>query len=485
MGCLRAEGLWRHLRTLKLQQAGPDGDVVHSAVVAAPYAALVFDSVDHYGNEASTVQVFDLRTGAQRPGLGGESQSCDEQFPCRLTGVDQLVLGSDGVSAARVGSVDGPGFGSNFGANFALRVGGVTCAPSGPPCLVGGSGHFPEEFASGDPTGGAAAWAATPDLGGALGDPSCPSASLCVAKGHTLVYTTSDPVAGTWTTGAGRPPPFGFGFSVACPSTVMCVSPGFSDGSISVAASTNPAGGLDTWRVTKLKGVPYVDTPTTLCWSSSGCSISDGPELVLTSRDPAGGASAWTVNRTTPAFTTGSCPTPTLCVALADNPARILTTTNPESGPWTQTPIPDNLVSVSCPSTTLCAAVGDKGALYTSTNPTAGAWTKTAIDNGRRLTSIACPSASLCVATDDAGYVITSKEPTGSSAPWTPARLDPCNETRSCSDEEMQASDGNGSHIIDGARFPGTGQFLTDLKLTGDTLSWKHAGTLRTAKLTP
>ena len=57
----------------------------------------------------------------------------------------------------------------------------------------------------------------------------------------------------------------------------------------------------------------------------------------------------------------------------------ILTTTNPESGPWKKTPVPDFLAKVSCPSTSLCVAFGDHGALYTSTKPAAGAWAKATI----------------------------------------------------------------------------------------------------------
>ena len=47
-----------------------------------------------------TVEVFDLRTGAKAPTLGGEQVSCgDYSYEC-VSGMDELVLGSDGFTAA-------------------------------------------------------------------------------------------------------------------------------------------------------------------------------------------------------------------------------------------------------------------------------------------------------------------------------------------------------------------------------------------------
>jgi hypothetical protein len=40
-------------------------------------------------------------------------------------------------------------------------------------------------------------------------------------------------------------------------------------------------------------------------------------------------------------------------------------------------------------------------------------------------------------------------------------------------------------HTVDEGMFPGDGHFLTDLKLTGDILSWYHDGTPRSVVLTP
>lgn len=475
MGCLRSDGKERLLLTLPAPlEMGPD-EVVTGAAVGAPFAGLVDDWEDpRYGGHTSTVLMFDLRTGAEQPTLGGESGGCAYTFFCSSE-VDQLVVGRDGVSAAHFTSdvyfaagIDGPP------APAYLRD--VACAPMGASCTaVSGDGQL---FSSADPTG-AGAWTATSELGANVTAVSCPSARLCVAIGSSdlngdtrgEVYTSSDPASGTWT-GAflrDRLEPL----DLTCPSNTLCIATGQAN-----AVSTNPTGGPAAWRHLQ---VGAVSAP--MCWLNTHCSVTDGSGKVFTSSNPAGGASAWTVNPSTPAFKTGSCPTPTLCVALADNPERILRTTNPDSGPWTQTLVPDTLAKVSCPSTSLCVAVGDRGALYTSTNPTAGAWTKATIDDGSTLYSIACPSATLCLAVDDHG-VITSTNPTG--GPSIPPHLaDPCGDAPTCNDEQIQTSDATGLHIVDSGRFPGTGPFLTGLNLTGDTLSWTHAGTPQTATLTP
>ena len=120
-------------------------------------------------------------------------------------------------------------------------------------------------------------------------------------------------------------------------------------------------------------------------------------------------------------------------------------------------------------------------------NPAAGSWKSATIDDGRWLNSIACPSVSLCVAGDTNGHVVTSTDPAGGPSTWTPALIDgnPCTDTTPCSVEQIEASDGTGLHTLDSGQFPGTGPFLTGLKLTSDVLSWSHAGTPPTVTLTP
>ena len=477
MACLRSDGKERLLLSLPAaDEEGENVQWVSNAAIGAPYAGLVVDWADgKYGGHTSTVRIFDLRTGEERSDLGGENGGCpDYSFDdCYFTGLDQLVVGPDGVSAAHIANV----YPSNY---FSSPFSSVACTPTGRPCFALSSPLASQLFAAQNPTGGVDAWT-TLALSGRVAALACPSASLCVGVGGSSVFTTTSPAGGasTWTTAN---IPLSQLANVTCPATTLCVATSQAG---TLAVSTNPSGGAAAWKVAQIDSA--VSLGPALCWSTSHCSITDYQGTVFTASNPTGGASAWTVNPTTPAFNSGSCPTQTLCVTVAGNPSRILTTTNPATGPWTPTATTDALASVSCPFSSLCVAVGDNGALYTTADPTAGNWTKTTIDHGDSLTSIACPTTSLCLAGDATGHLITSTSPAGGSASWIPVLIqgDPCNEDTPCSEEQIQAADGNGVRTVDSGRFPGSAPSLTDLKLTGDTLSWNHAGTLRTATLIP
>jgi len=127
-------------------------EAVRRALIAAPYAALVVDASDpHYGGEGSTVQVFDLRTGIKQPRLGGESAGCPDYSgfdgPCGV--LDQIALGSDGVSAADSQTVYPVG-------GLSTPPDRVSCASGTSTCVaIDGSGHV---FSSTDPSAGARAW---------------------------------------------------------------------------------------------------------------------------------------------------------------------------------------------------------------------------------------------------------------------------------------------------------------------------------------
>jgi hypothetical protein len=101
MSCLRADGRERLLERFSANNVDTAYSI-GSTVVDAPYAALVLDWKDeHYGGTSSTVQVFDLRAGLLQTRLGGESTNCpDYSGGCPFPALDQLVLGSDGVSGA-------------------------------------------------------------------------------------------------------------------------------------------------------------------------------------------------------------------------------------------------------------------------------------------------------------------------------------------------------------------------------------------------
>ncbi len=474
MGCLRADGRERLLERFADNNVD-NAEFIDSAVLSAPYAGLVADTIDeHYGGQTSTLQVFDLRTGRLQTKLGGETIGCPgDGGPC--SSADQVVLGNDGVSAAHseeiapVGSLSG-------------AVGQVSCAPATTTCvaLEDFPGHV---FSSTDPSGGAAAWSvATLAQGFAPGPTAidCLSASLCVAPSAAKVYTSTNPTAGAsaWTSTALAGTP-SYANAVSCPSANLCVDARL-DGSL--ATSTNPTNATSFWSITAL------DTNRSLnaifCSTQPRCFITDAFETVFTSANPAAGASTWTTSTTTPPFTSGSCPTTTLCVAVSSQ--GIQTTSDPGAGTWTKQSVADNLDGIACPSVSLCLAVGSGGALDVSTNPASGIWTHSTIDDGRQLDSIACSSPSLCVAGDSNGHIVSSTDPTGGAAAWTPALIDGdrCADATPCSIEQIQASDGTGLHTVDSSKIPGNGPFLTGLTLTDDVLSWNHDGTERSVTLT-
>jgi hypothetical protein len=105
LGCLRADGRERLLARFDFQSEDAT-TIASEAAVGGDYAGLVRSDDDpHYGGLSSTVEVFDLRTGANVSTLGGEQVSCgDYSYDC-VSGMDDLVLGADGVSAAHTTSL--------------------------------------------------------------------------------------------------------------------------------------------------------------------------------------------------------------------------------------------------------------------------------------------------------------------------------------------------------------------------------------------
>jgi hypothetical protein len=99
MGCLRVEGRERQLFSYE------GSTTVSRAAVAGTYAALAVDSfaaADPHApvGKSIDVEVFDLRAGAMLRGQGREGTGC-VPYSATSCEVDQLVLGSDAVSAVR------------------------------------------------------------------------------------------------------------------------------------------------------------------------------------------------------------------------------------------------------------------------------------------------------------------------------------------------------------------------------------------------
>jgi hypothetical protein len=126
----------------------------------------------------------------------------------------------------------------------------------------------------------------------AIGQVSCPSASLCVAlDADGNVLTSTDPAAGAkgWTITRFPSHPYGELQAISCPSVTLCVG---VDSIGRIHTTTDPTGGASTWRVVQLR--PDAGNLTDVsCPSVSLCVAAPYDGSVLTSTDPTGGAGAW------------------------------------------------------------------------------------------------------------------------------------------------------------------------------------------------
>ncbi len=108
MGCLRADGRERLLSSAtQLSYSAVVGPTL--VALAAPYAAFASTSANgHDQTMASSVDVFDLRTGRRASSWDAEGSTCvDPSSPLCGSTIDQLVLGSDAVNAVHT-TVRGP-----------------------------------------------------------------------------------------------------------------------------------------------------------------------------------------------------------------------------------------------------------------------------------------------------------------------------------------------------------------------------------------
>ncbi len=122
-------------------------------------------------------------------------------------------------------------------------------------------------------------------------------------------------------------------------------------------------------------------------------------------------------------FTSVSCPTASLCVAVDFN-GNIFTSTDPtDPASWAQSASdPSGLAAVSCASAQACVAIDFGGNVLTSTNPTAsGDWSAPSAVDSTGLSAISCPTADFCMATDGEGDAFLTTDPTAADATWTEA----------------------------------------------------------------
>ena len=234
MGCLAANGRERLLESSGLNSVN-GADAYPMASFGGAYVGVVVDTYDdhYYGDASKTVDVFDLRTGA-RSGFGGESSACHDFAPMSC-GIDQVVVGKNGVSAVHV-----------LPAEQEDAI-GVSCA-SAVFCVA--YNVFGDVSVSIDPPDGP--WSSASVASRQLQRMSCPSTALCVGvDGSASLYVSANPIVGSSTWTKTQIPGVQNIVDVSCPSTTLCVASA-SGGNLLV--STDPTGGPSAWSVDAVDG---------------------------------------------------------------------------------------------------------------------------------------------------------------------------------------------------------------------------------------
>ncbi len=236
-------------------------------------------------------------------------------------------------------------------------------------------------------------------------------------------------------------------FAISCPAESLCVAAG-SQGTLVVSEA--PTGEINEWRVlhpappigpgkTCVEGEldcypPKNSLKSISCPSPRFCVMVSYDGFAYVSTDPAGDAAAWSSSvlperQSKMHPTSVSCPTESLCVAVAGGygaPGRVLTSTDPLSGTWqvTQLANPLDLRGVSCGTPSLCVAVAREGRIFVSTEPTGGtsAWRRIGTPGGPGdLEGVDCVATLLCAAGNLTGNVLTSNDPDGPASSWREA----------------------------------------------------------------
>jgi hypothetical protein len=319
-----------------------------------------------------------------------------------------------------------------------IEINAVACVPNTTRCVASvGNGAGAVFATTTNAGGGPSAWSVTSRPGlAAPNDLACPSATLCVGTNLDDIETSTDPGAGAASWSSGTLPastPRRFPVTIACPSATLCVT---ADGDGSIATSTDPAAGADSYAVSgSLDPAGFgalADTDMT-CPTTSTCLVPDAsPGLATINLGAPPSANVDTEVGGTTAITGLDCPAANLCLGVDDGGA-ILRTATP-AGPasrWhrnVQSAATDGLNGVSCPSTHFCATVGDTDRVAISTHPaTSAKWTTFKLpfifegDDGPtpyNLENITCPSARFCLTTPDEYGLIVSRSPSARAKSW-------------------------------------------------------------------
>lgn len=487
--CLRPRGKPWRLATGYTDDEGGRG--LAATALNGDEAALDIVSYDgKYQTCQQTIERFDLSTRTKTP-LSG---------PGCVSFADRSVR-SLSVNAAGLVAWISPIFVSRIG-----DVTGVACSAT-PLCAVTGLGG--NVFISHDPTAPVPTWIAE-TIGGLqnLGGISCAGTALCLATAsapsaiggappQNLLLTTTDP---------GDPQPrwtvtqvAGSG-AVSCPQASFCAVLGRGE----VFTSVNPTGDVFAWHATAV-GLPRTELMGLSCPAASFCAAIDDHGDIYTSSDPADFSAPWSASAVDPGpFTLGgvlpiggtpasiSCPTPELCVAV-DSLGNVLSSHDPTGGPsaWQLAHVDAALIpgggeTISCPSSTFCA-LSDPAHELVSTDPPGGAasW-HTVLTYPTPFGGFeACASTAFCLSFDGTqSYTSVTPQTAGS---WTTGALPPlCTTGTTCESDALYAAGQpgtpGGTQLLDSVG-PSSGPEITDLKISGDVVSWRSGGAARSAVL--
>ena len=166
------------------------------------------------------------------------------------------------------------------------------------------------------------------------------------------------------------------------------------------------------------------------CPDPSLC-VAVGDGVVTWSGDPAAGAGSWRAAVIDPrSWMVGvSCVSAHMCAAV-DAAGRLEISDRPTAGrtAWRGfqiAPVYATPVGISCPSPSLCVVAdtdGGSGGVLTSRHPAiAASWN--AADLPERMVNVSCATVSLCVALGEAGDMFVSAAPTDGTRAWRPSSL--------------------------------------------------------------
>jgi hypothetical protein len=283
-------------------------------------------------------------------------------------------------------------------------------------------------LASGEPTGGAAAWDYA-DLGERLSLLSCPDEGFCagVDTGMDRTWTSEEPLGGpsAWSDTDTASLDHG-AQGLSCPSSGFCAALSWVG---DVATSKDPGGGASAWHLATTGGFDGVFTAVS-CPEAGFCAAADYNGNVYVSDEPFAAAS-WTGYTIAPRYLGKiSCAGPDLCVVLGER-KKVFVSTDPlgGAGTWGESTLPEWAADVACPSASFCVAVAGDEVLISTEPAVPGSWTVTDLELGdeylgpNRLERVSCPTPSFCAVAGTEGRVLASADPDGGAGTWVESTI--------------------------------------------------------------